>query len=582
MTPRIQDAGRYVRTIRHLRSAQLAHRVRLRTQQATLRRVPRLFEPRWRHPGTESHWPWEFRALDAACPPRCGPAEELLEDRFTFLNQSYSLGDPPRWDPPGMSQLWLYHQHYWEWAWTLLAHPDQAAAKEAFARQFAGWNRSTRFGEWNAWAPYPTSIRTWVFVHVAPHLAAGTAAEDELLESIRLHAGFVRHNLELDVGGNHLVKNLKALIGAAVFFDDDAMLAHGLALLERQIRRQVMLDGGHFELSPSYHCQVLGDLIDLRNLLAAASRDLPTVLNDAVQRMRRWLGAMLMPDGDVPLFNDAERVGPDRIRALEPLLPDPSPLTVLRESGYVVMKPGPRVHLVADVGQPCPPELPAHAQADCLSYELAIDGERVIVDPGASEYGSGPQRHWERSTAAHNTVTVDGENQTEVWGSFRAGRRATAHLDAATADGETVTVSAHHDGYRHLPGAPVHHRTWVVTPQQIDVVDRIEGTGEHRLGLRLLMAEQATLGIDGSVKVPSCTIALNAPPTDGSTHLAEATHALGHGRLTEATALTWNATTSLPAELRTTIAACVDGNTPSAVPATSDVAADLPTKGTSG
>ena len=40
-----------------------------------------------------------------------------------------------------------------------------------------------------------------------------------------MHAGFLRRNLETDVGGNHLIKNLKALAGLAVFFGDDALLA---------------------------------------------------------------------------------------------------------------------------------------------------------------------------------------------------------------------------------------------------------------------------------------------------------------------------------------------------------------------
>ena len=89
---------------------------------------------------------------------------------------------------------------------------------------------------------------------------------------------------------------------------------------------------------------------------------------------------------------------------------------MLQPSGYVVMRPGPRLHLVADVGPPCPPELPAHAHADCLSFELAVDGQRTVVDTGTSTYAPGERRQYERSTRAHNTVEVDGADQSEVWG----------------------------------------------------------------------------------------------------------------------------------------------------------------------
>ena len=93
-----------------------------------------------------------------------------------------------------------------------------------------------------------------------------------LRAELAAHAGFLRRNLETDVGGNHLIKNLKALVGLAVFFGDDALLARALGRLRRQLSVQVLPDGGHYERAPAYHCQVLGDLIDIAGLLQAAGR----------------------------------------------------------------------------------------------------------------------------------------------------------------------------------------------------------------------------------------------------------------------------------------------------------------------
>ena len=75
-----------------------------------------------------------------------------------------------------------------------------------------------------------------------------------------MHAGFLRRHLEFDVGGNHLIKNLKALAGLAVLFGDERTLDRTLNLLSRQLAVQVLPDGGHFERAPAYHCQVLADL----------------------------------------------------------------------------------------------------------------------------------------------------------------------------------------------------------------------------------------------------------------------------------------------------------------------------------
>ena len=100
-----------------------------------------------------------------------------------------------------------------------------------------------------------------------------------------------------------------------------------------------------------------------------------------------------------------------------------------------------------------------------------MDGERFIVDSGTSTYEPGVQRQHERSTAAHNTVSVDGTDQTEVWGTFRAARMARATLERAEDDGRTITVSGSHDGYRRLPGEPVHRRTWMVAADQVEITD---------------------------------------------------------------------------------------------------------------
>lgn len=120
---------------------------------------------------------------------------------------------------------------------------------------------------------------------------------------------------------------------------------------------------------------MLGDLVDVAGLLTAAGRHAPPGLDSAIAAMSAWLGAMLLPDGDVPLFNDASLVGHHRLTLLHPAPPAPDDrLSILQPSGYVVVRTGAgRIHLVADVGPPCPPELPAHAHADCLSFELAVD-----------------------------------------------------------------------------------------------------------------------------------------------------------------------------------------------------------------
>lgn len=485
----LDSAVLLARTTRNLRPSQILHRVRLRAQRfpsawPVASEVIRLFSARSR---PVSGWPAAFTPIDLQLAEGFPSPESNVLGRFTFLNVARDLGCPIRWDTPGAARLWTYHLHYMEWAWSFAAHPDQAWARSAFAQLWRSWEQSAPFGRGDRWSPYVASLRAWSLCGTYDALIQGSDIQPAVDASLARHARYLRWHIEHDVGGNHLIKNLKALIGLSVFMGDDRLLAVAAGGLRRQVALQVLSDGGHYERSPSYHCQVLGDLIDIAGLLAAADRPHVPGIAEAIESMQTWLGLMLMPDGDVALFNDCVHVGASRLSLLRPGPPSTERLTVLAASGYVVLRPNERLHLVADVGDPCPPDLPAHAHADCLSFELAVDGERLVVDSGTSTYAPGDQRAHERSTAAHNTLSVDGADQTEVWGIFRAARLAHGRVESARDDGRVVTVTASHDGYRRLGGSPVHRRTWRLS-DHLEITDEVLGQGRHRVESRLHFA----------------------------------------------------------------------------------------------
>jgi uncharacterized heparinase superfamily protein len=216
---------------------------------------------------------------------------------------------------------------------------------------------------------------------------------------------------------------------------------------------------------------------------------------------------MLHPDGDVPLLNDCVLVGTRRIALLGPHPRPEGRLTVLEPSGYVVARPDDRLHLVMDVGPPCPDDLPAHAHADCLSFELSADGARVVVDTGTSTYEPGPRRRFERSTAAHNTVEIDGQDQTEVWGQFRAARRARPRLERAVDDGDVIEIAASHDGYERLAGRPRHKRTLVLHDGRVEITDEVTGTGTHAAVARLHLLGDPEVDSNPTAAVEDATVA---------------------------------------------------------------------------
>jgi uncharacterized heparinase superfamily protein len=502
---RASEMARLARTVTQLRPGQVGQRARLRAQRMALDYgVP--MARRWLlagpDPASAAGWPDAFTPLDAAVWRDWPGAAALPAGELSLLGVTRAVAPAGEsgvadwtsadWTMAGAPLLWRFHLYYWDWAWELAAAHQRAAARAAFGPMWESWHAAVRPARGPFWHPYPTALRAWSLCGIYPALVRGGPIEGPFLHDLAAHVGFLRRSLETDVGGNHLIKNLKALTGLAVFFGDDALLGRALGRLRRQLAVQVLPDGGHFERAPAYHCQVLGDLIDIAGLLATAGAAEPAELPVAITAMRRWLGAVLTPAGDVPLLNDGFPVSRELLTALRPAEPPAAPLHVLPDTGLARATVG-RWHLLADIGLPCPRELPAHAHADTLGCLLYVDSEPLLIDTGTSGYEPGAVRDHERSTAAHNTLEVDRTDSTEVWGTFRAGRRAKVTSMSASTAGDAVTIEAVHDGYRHLPGRPAHRRRWRLRADELRIDDTVTGRGRHRIVVRWHLAPDTLL-----------------------------------------------------------------------------------------
>ena len=581
-----RDVALLARTAVHLRPGQIAQRARLRTQRTALRRFPPA--ARWLlagpDPATAVGWPAGFSPLDARLRRDRPGLPDLREGRLELLGMGRTLirpahrgpapggmggfpdaGPAPEhraqtawmqadWEQADAPALWRFHLHYWDWSWALAAEPDRAGARAWFVALWRSWQAATVAGRGVAWHPYPAALRAWSFCGVHRDLIAGSEIEDCFIASLSTHAGFLRRHLETDVGGNHLIKNLKALAGLAVFFADEGLLDRALVRLTGQLAVQILPDGGHYERAPAYHVQVLADLIDVAGLIRAAGREPGPQLTLAIRRMRRWLSCVLTPDGQVPLLNDGYPVDAGLIGALQAGTVPRHPLMVLRDTGLVRASAG-GWHLLADVGAPCPDELPAHAHADTLSCLVYVDGVPLLVDTGTSTYAPGPVRDYERSTAAHNTVEVDGTDSTEVWGAFRAARRARVSEVSARADAGVLTVEAVHDGFRRLPGRPAHRRRWSLSETGLRVDDLIGGSGDHAMTVRWHLAPGSGLRLTAGGAVVSTpagefrvAVSASGPVTLTAGFAPVAT---GFGRTVDAPVLTCHIQAVLPVRIST-------------------------------
>lgn len=418
--------------------------------------------------------------------PACRRPSLIGGETFFFLNEKFSLSSigwyASKKDKDIISKLWRYNQHYFDDLNAL----NSSKRKIFHYNLIEDWVNCNSIGTSPGWEPYTTSLRivNWIKWHLS-----GNDLSDKCLNSLAHQGSWLVKRIEWHLMGNHLFANAKALIFLGIFFEGkmpQKWLKKGLNIIEKQLDEQILDDGGHFERSTMYHSIILEDILDLINLNHAFIGSIPhknlLLFEKKARKMIFWLKNMIHSDGEISFFNDAS-IGicpaPKELFnyakkngiLVEPLKSD---LLQFANSGYIKVN-FPNVEAFIDVAEIGPDYLPAHGHADTLSFELSIFGERLIVNSGTYEYEMGKVRDYERSTAAHNTVVIDNQNSSEVWGSFRVARRAKPGKPNIQKHDDNLSIDCSHSGYSHLNGKPIHHRKWLFSQNSICIEDNIEG-----------------------------------------------------------------------------------------------------------
>lgn len=392
-------------------------------------------------------------------------------NEFCFLNLSHSFQGRIDWNWNGHGKLWTYHLNYFEFLF------EKDFIKETGEDLIAQYH-SARNDIHDGMEPYPISLRgiNWIkfFLKYDIHKYDTFLFDQYLL----LH-----RSLEYHLLGNHLLENAISLAFAAIYFNQEEWGLKAIKILQLELKEQILDDGGHFELSPMYHSIILTRLADLYSLLLSnpdRSEDFHIIrdqLSNTLSVMASWLSTFRFSNGDLAWVNDSSiSMMPASVDDLLDYLDSLDiefAMGTLNSSGYRRINTG-TYDLLIDVGAIGPEYLPGHAHADSLNFILNWNGEPLIVDTGISTYESNDRRSFERSTKAHNTISIGGQNSSDVWSSFRVGRRARTII---TLDTSTQT-SAIHSGFQHL--GVEHSRTWMSEESTLSIKDELIGTFIHK------------------------------------------------------------------------------------------------------
>ncbi|NDV26504.1 alginate lyase family protein [Desulfovibrio sp. JC010] len=318
----------------------------------------------------------------------------------------------------------------------------------------------------------------------------GRAFRDRWLKSIHQHLHFINGwYSQGSSANNHLIGEAAGVfIGCCTWpFRDGcgSWKKRALGILETQARKQVWPDGAGKEQTLSYQRFVL-DFMVLAH--AASPQSYSEEYCAILERMAGFIHAMSDEHGNAPMIGDADdglvcglSLIPGNI--LSPARPCDTELQdSFPQGGYHIFRDEQAgLFAVVDCGPLGFGSLAAHGHADALSLYLAVGGVEFLIDPGTYVYGSDPfWREYFRGTSAHNTVRIDGLNQSESGGDFLWTSHARAQGNVERA-GDIDSFRGSHDGYQRLED-PLGHRRVISFKRQercISVRDELLCTADH-------------------------------------------------------------------------------------------------------
>lgn len=359
-----------------------------------------------------------------------------------------------------------------------------------------------------------------------------------LLHSLYQHGWWIeRFPSRHSSANNHLVAEAAALylLGALApgLPGANRWRAYGLRQIERAAREQFASDGVGREQSPAYAALTLEWLLLCGDLGRRMNQPFSEAYWQQILRAGEFLKWITDSEGNQPRIGDDDDshvlgngmgieatvnsvVSCIASAAGEPAIAPPVPVSHLRnalfppprpdnvwpvgvrhfdDGGYTVdrrpAREGVPDHLlVFDHGPLGYLSIAAHGHADTLAVWLHVGGRPVLIDAGTYLYHAGHEwRDHFRGTVAHNTLTLSGENSSEISGPFNWARKAEAKLVARHGGAADWAVTAEHDGYRETHRVMHRRRVARTGASEFTVTDMLTGQpGDNRVEIGFLVS----------------------------------------------------------------------------------------------
>jgi len=444
------------------------------------------------------------------------------------------------------------HQYFFTLGKIYWMTGNDAFCKEIIS-QIASWidkNPIHRGINWISSLEIGMRIISWIMAYPFIVEKIEKGFRNAFLSSLYHQLTFVEQNLSLVKFANtHLIGEASSLIMGGLFLKSkksSRWITKGLKILSIEISKQVSADGIHREQSLNYQRFFLDYYYLILILLRLNKIEYPRMLDCIVEKMTEFILNSLKPDGLPPPFSDADDArgiyvkqdcvndyygilslgavlfrrgdfkyvarnlsqeiiwllgneGVHSYRQIKPIRPQKTSISY-KHGGYYIMKGAWTSHpsyLIFDCG-PLGYGLAGHGHADALSFQLYYNGFNYLTDPGTYSYNIDYDwRNYFRSTPAHNTISVDGLDQSEIKDRMAWKTSAKAQCNMWLTSEWFDMVDGEHKGYKRLEDPVLHRRVIFFNKNDFWIIfDFLKCNSEHIFDYYLHLGLNCYLDLD--------------------------------------------------------------------------------------
>lgn len=417
---------------------------------------------------------------------------------------SYSLNYKQRDDIGDARTNWELNRHF---QFALLAKNYYATGDKKYLNEldmlFEDWNQKNPFLwgiSWTSVMEIAIRCSNWCYTYC--FLAKSNYVPKEILTRfqtgiLNMTAYIENHYSRYSSANNHLIVEAYAIGQSGVLFGNQKWIDLAISILTKEFPLQNYSDGINKELSLHYQSFYMEAVGLLMRLFQKNDISIPASWYMWLFKMSEYLATCIGKHGEVIEFGDNDEgkildlcggfnhyqyvlglmsclldegyidvreccenikwlfTEEERADACKKDIFIPKKSACFREGGNTILRSNDENILIGiDHAALGFGSIAAHGHADALSFQMYIDGQPIFVDPGTYIYHCDIEnRNAFRRTENHNTVCIEGKDQSKMLGAFLWGKRAECGLLQFYDGNDKVMILASHNGY-----APVIHK----------------------------------------------------------------------------------------------------------------------------